>query len=1153
MAATPRQLQAITRHDVSMVVTAGAGTGKTFVLVEKYLNLLTRFNYHIGDILALTFTEKAAAEMKERIREKVIQCLRDDPDNQVWKTAYDELVMAPIMTFHSFCAHILREFAIEAGIDPGFVILDEAAALAIEREAFEALIRDPSDAIREPLVRLLAQVERYHLHQILLFLSQHIESFILFAQDLERDPEGIITNWEVFLEKTRAPVLKEFFTNSDVCDAISDIIRFERMYTNEDDTAVRYIKNILPYLRELTADASPEQLHAAAKNILAIKRSGNLGSQKKWKKEDLARFRQAKTYLIKSLERIVPYFSLYIERDSPFTAATIAFFKDLTVVAQEYFETFSRLKQQQNGLDFHDLISLTNDFLRKNEPIVHRHIRPRYQYILIDEFQDTDPAQFDIITAIIGELTPKNRSLFIVGDPKQSIYLFRNADVTRFKEAQERILSDCNGDCINLDISFRSSHAVTSCVNLLFSHIFASPEKPWEFGYEPIHVCDERQSSPGSVMILLPKKAPKGSVRSETKEREAAMVANTIKRIVSSDSFVITDKNGMTRKAKYEDIAILLERRTFLSTYTAALLREEIPFYVHGGIGFYSRQEIYDLYNILSFLVRPFDSAALFGALRSPYFSLSDAVLYHIHHLPQAGQDWSLYKKLNICAEICKSQSSQEIEGIGIHSSSDRDLIIRASALLASWKKITHRDSVISLIRRVIHDSQILTIYGALDDGAQQVANLNKLMGIVRKRSEGAYYSLSDLVEDLTVSITDEEREGEAALEALSQTSVNIMTVHAAKGLEFPIVILPDMGYTREGDLGTVLFGDHTSLFGVKIPDPSHEYEMRETPVYTALSLIQREKENAERKRLFYVGATRARDHLILCGTLPEKGFESLEDGKSRIDWVCTVFGITPEVAEEGGKITIDLDDGQLPLEIMVMTDSDEEFLEKERHEPPMLTLPKTFASQYGTRSQRPSHVQRKGEYNRPIPVTDLIRLENCPDLAEEEGGLITIPDAGDLHRDEVGTLIHQFFSGKNPKIVLSSYGIESPAALEFCSTLYEHFCNTPLICDARRSYQEVPFVISLGDFSITGRIDRIIQDQNNDWYVIDYKSGTCRGADLQMNIYRIAAESLVQKPVGMYIYSLRTETFMRPRCISETEIRDHVKRYCDGELAQRP
>jgi ATP-dependent helicase/nuclease subunit A len=302
MAATPRQLQAITRHDVSMVVTAGAGTGKTFVLVEKYLNLLTRFNYHIGDILALTFTEKAAAEMKERIREKVIQCLRDDPDNQVWKTAYDELVMAPIMTFHSFCAHILREFAIEAGIDPGFVILDEAAALAIEREAFEALIRDPSDAIREPLVRLLAQVERYHLHQILLFLSQHIESFILFAQDLERDPEGIITNWEVFLEKTRAPVLKEFFTNSDVCDAISDIIRFERMYTNEDDTAVRYIKNILPYLRELTADASPEQLHAAAKNILAIKRSGNLGSQKNGRKRILHGFAKQRPTLSKVLK-----------------------------------------------------------------------------------------------------------------------------------------------------------------------------------------------------------------------------------------------------------------------------------------------------------------------------------------------------------------------------------------------------------------------------------------------------------------------------------------------------------------------------------------------------------------------------------------------------------------------------------------------------------------------------------------------------------------------------------------------------------------------------------------------------------------------------------------------------------------------------------
>lgn len=1146
MAATPRQLEAISRHDVSMVVTAGAGTGKTFVLVEKYLNLVQDQGYRIRDVLALTFTDKAAAEMKERVRKTIAERLRDDPENQIWKDAHEELVIAPVMTFHSFCAQILREFAIEAGLDPGFVILDEGQALAVEREAFETLIRKPPEEIHESLIRLLAQIEKFQVNQILTTLSQNIDAFEQFAEDLAEDPNGIVNAWEIFLEQVRTPVVKSFFADTDIKDAISDFIRFEEAYKNQNDRAVRYLEQVCPYLYDLTPDATPETLHQAAVEFLKIRPIGKLGSQKVWDTDDLARFREAKTCLIESLEKAVPYFSLYIDASSRFTTSTITFFRDLALVAGHYFELLRSLKRQANGVDFNDLIQLTREFLQSHQDIVARHIRPRYQYILVDEFQDTDPAQFEIITAIIGDLQPGTRSLFIVGDPKQSIYLFRNADVTRFKEAQSRILSDCRGNLINLDTSFRSCREVIGCVNYLFSRIFASTQKPWEFGYEPIQVCDDRKTSPGSITVLLPGKAPKGSERSETKEIEAGMVADLVHQVVSCGSLQITDREGITRPAGFGDIAILIERRTHLTRYTTALSRKETPFYVHGGIGFYSRQEIYDIYNILSFLLRPYDSAALLGVLRSPYFSLSDPLIYHILHIPEAKRSWSLYEKLRACAERFNDSPSE----IGLSDekvscpASDQELITRAARLLESWRKLAGREPVVPLLNRIIRESGILTIYGALDQGEQQAANLTKLLGIIRGRTEGGNYSLFDLVQDMTISIADEEREGEAALDTLSKTSVNIMTVHAAKGLEFPVVILPDMGSSREGKSGSILSGDHSHLYGVKLPDPDQDYEIHETPVYTALSLILKEKEAAERKRLFYVGTTRARDHLVLCGKQPDKFYESVDKSNNRIDWVCTLFGITKDIAEEGGIITIDPKDGGKEIDVTILTDPDQLTRMWAQEALPPLTIPDEYVSLSGKRKSGIGTSQ--GEIKtaiKPVPVTDIGRGKATgPD--EQNIHQVTIPGASHLQPDEIGTLLHLVFSGKDPKSVLVSYGITSPEAESFCVSLFQRFCNTPLIRDAVRSYQEVSFITFSGDYPVTGRIDRLIQSSNDEWAVIDYKSGDKSGADLQLNVYRIAAESLTGQSVRMYLYSMNTGEFTEPRYFSDEEIKESVRKY---------
>jgi len=937
MAATERQNEAITLHDLSMVVTAGAGTGKTFVLVEKYLNLIEKEGLRPGEILALTFTDKAASEMKDRVRTTITRRLVEDPKNRMWREAAEEVIIAPIMTFHAFCAQILREFAIEAGLEPSFTILDGGQALALKKEAFELLLRKPPVDVRDSVIRVLSQIEKFRLSEMMLAIDEQYDRYASFLSMAAQNPGEMIEIWKEFLDAIREPEIEKFFANSANTSAIRDLIRLSRKYTNTSDSAVRYLNQVVPFLEKIRDDTPPEILSDVVRGFLAVRPIGRIGSKKNWDETDLLTFREAKADLTASLERALPYFELTIDPESAFTEATFAFYADLVIVSQRYHKIVTDLKKQATALDFADLIRRCKHFLLDNQDIVQKHLRPRYKYIMVDEFQDTDPAQFDIITAITGRLVPGKRGLFIVGDPKQSIYLFRNADVTRFKEAQNRILIDCEGRLTNLDMSFRSSREVIGFVNFLFSSLFASAEKPWEFGYEPLVVSPGRLGCDGSIRILFPPKGNPGSSSTDQKEIEAGMVAEMIHQMVSCQDTWITDNSGTKRPVTYGDIAILLERRTYLTQYILALSRQDTPFYVHGGIGFYSRQEMYDIFNLLSFLLRPYDDDALLGTFRSPYLGLSDQVIHSIKMMKGLPRGTTLFKRLT--QYITEKPDDPAI-----------DALRRAKTLLDNWLSCTGRIPITRLIQKILVESGMLTVYGALSMGEQQVANLEKLIRIVRNRSESGTYGLTDLVSDLTTSISAEEREGEAALDALAQTSVNIMTVHAAKGLEFPVVILPDMGSSREGRAGAILAGDQASLVGVKIPNPDHEYEIEETPVYKGLSLIQKEKEAAERKRLFYVGVTRARDHLILCGKNQGKTYKRIDSSNNRIDWVCNLLDVSGDAIDTGGEISFDPMDGGDPIVIKVYSNPDELTREWAHAQPSVITVPERYRDHFGKR-----------------------------------------------------------------------------------------------------------------------------------------------------------------------------------------------------------
>jgi len=303
MAATERQNEAITLHDLSMVVTAGAGTGKTFVLVEKYLNLIEKEGLRPGEILALTFTDKAASEMKDRVRTTITRRLVEDPKSRMWREAAEEVIIAPIMTFHAFCAQILREFAIEAGLEPSFAILDGGQALALKKEAFEQLLRKPPVDVRDSVIRILSQIEKFRLSEMVSAIDEQYDRYASFLAMASQNPGEMIGIWKEFLDALREPETERFFADPVNTSAIRDLLRLSRKYTNTNDSAVRYLSQVVPFLLWINQDTLPEVLAEAARDFLAIRPVGRIGSKKNWDENDLAVFRDAKADLTAALER----------------------------------------------------------------------------------------------------------------------------------------------------------------------------------------------------------------------------------------------------------------------------------------------------------------------------------------------------------------------------------------------------------------------------------------------------------------------------------------------------------------------------------------------------------------------------------------------------------------------------------------------------------------------------------------------------------------------------------------------------------------------------------------------------------------------------------------------------------------------------------
>jgi len=861
--------------DRHISVTANAGSGKTRVLTERYLEAVKN-GVDVEQILCLTFTEKAALELREKIQAGInseIAAERklkwNDGHLRALKDARGKMLDAYISTIHSFCSQVLREFPVEAGIDANFKVLEDFDSATLKEESCDRAIRDAlaeeraSHGGAHSLLVRLGYRKTLSLLVDLLDSREKVEHIKVRGHKLLMEEGTVREHWRSLAEaavriarenvrprkSSFAAEIKEvedsLKSNRDCLPPLAGLIR--RILTNEGTPRKREVDIVSP--------DSWVTAHAILRTI----------------QESLA--------------------DLHSDRK------TVAgyFFLLQTVIGlfEKSVEHYDRKKYSMSALDFDDLQIKTMHLLSENEN-VRSTLASRFKHIMVDEFQDTNFLQYDIFLNLIGNFSGGAR-LFVVGDPKQSIYRFRNAQVEVSVQTEKEISGLKDGIAIPLLESFRMNADLSSFVNEVFSkgmsqgrplHMAGLPS-PVQTEYKPL-IAQRPKGVEPSIEIFLTKVSIQAETSDEdqgeesssglsSNEQQALFVAARIKEMGDQNELVKDVKLGEeARKIKCGDIAILLRSRTRLDVLEQSLSEKGVPYSVTSGIGFYSAQEIFDLTNYLTFLLDNNADISLLTVVRSPLFGISEDDLFK--------------------ASLCEGETLFERLKALAGSANAPDQVKYAVSVLNDEIQLAHRFTIPQLVNRILERTGWLSAYKLSVTGEQRMANMRKLLSIAREFEGRGFNNLYDFVERLKY-LKDTAREGQAVVEETADV-VKIMTIHAAKGLEFPVVIVPfcDSMTNRRRNL---VVNDQVGV----LPFISNEVP-QELSLYQS---YEKQNEQAEITRLFYVACTRAMDRLILT-TAPKK--PKAQDAISFADIISASFDISspPESGcyeYAGGKVRV--------------------------------------------------------------------------------------------------------------------------------------------------------------------------------------------------------------------------------------------------------
>jgi ATP-dependent helicase/nuclease subunit A len=990
-------------------VSAGAGTGKTSVLVERFVRAVCEQGLDVESVLVITYTRKAAGELRARIRAALHGRGRADLARK--------LDGAWISTIHGFCSRLLRTHPFAVGIDPRFRELDDEHGAVIRGESFERALAAFCSTRDPERLRLLATYS---------------------AQGLRRMLTGVYET----LRSAGRELKLELGQQAGVSDRLVELHAAARALAADPDTTE---KQLASANAALALGSNPAQLLDLAHVLPATG-------------DRAAAFRDARDRLEQAA------FDELAARD-----------KDLLQELLDLFAAeYAAAKQRESALDFEDLQLLARDLLRDDDKVREAE-QLRFRALMVDEFQDTNRLQCDIVDLLRAGSGPPD--VFFVGDEFQSIYGFRHADVAVFRERRE-----CAALNLPLTFNYRSRPEVLAAVNHLFSE---------EFGEDYQQLAASREFTDPvfghPVELLVSDKRSYRDAGANWREGEAQAIARRVRELVD------------TGAAAPGQIVLLFAAGTDAERYEAALRAAGLPTYRATGRGYFGQQQVVDLLRYLRLLHNRYDDEALVSVLASPFVGLSNDALVLIRR--HAGKR-PLYTGIERSLPDALSDTDERL----VRAFKQRYERLAAASARQSLERLC--EEVVSA-----HDYDLAVL--AQWDGKRRYANLRKLMRLARSYEE----LRGPDIEGFVKFIRDQEAVGASQLEAVSEEegadAVRLLTIHAAKGLEFKVVIVADAGRDTIGapSADEILVRPDGS-FGFRVIDPKSG-KKRGVFSYEEVRSAEKQEDKAERLRLYYVAMTRAIDRLIVSGAIdPERS----QDRETPIGWVLGRLGAENEIdrvsSDPVSSDPVELERGDARFLLTV-----------DRWAPPVAELEPeliiTEAGQLELFAELPTEPAPRG-YRLPelvpLPAPPLHKVrrlsysalalfercsyryyvERVAGLREERG---TVPGAHGLKATEIGDAVHRLLeivdlSAPAPpdvEIVRSWYAAVTEEEVARISAFVASYCESELasrIATLAGAEPERPFAFEHDGVLLRGRLD-VLWRHGTRALVLDYKTNT--------------------------------------------------------------
>lgn len=1133
---------AIERKAENIALLSGAGCGKTYVLARRFTELLMNredTENPLSRFVALTFTEKATLEMSLRVRKLLADraAASEGPDRSRLFGWLQEVPAARISTIHGFCASLLRLYAIEAGIDPNFAVCaDDLLTGQMTGEAAEQALLQAIEVGSQDVIEALSLLPY---QQLVDHIQLLIKQRTAWQQGQYDDATMILRRWSELAETESQTAWQAYVQNQTLHQRMKQARSLP--CTNADDKLAIYRQSQLAIIQELIDNPTAR----TTETIASLKKApGNIGSAKAWgSREETTDARKLLVDLVKQAVKM----SVYCEGLGTSDRQAAEILATLTRLAREADELYRSEKRRRGLLDFTDLLTATSQLLERSES-VRRSVSGSIDQLLLDEAQDTNAYQMLLLERLVfgqaGAEDLQPGKLFVVGDAKQSIYRFRGAQVEVFEDLCRRLGP---GQQEKLTISFRSSPATVAFVNHLFERLI-------ENSYEAISANRTDCRETPAVEIILAGLPEGQKFRAERAvDAQALITAQRIDEMVQGQEKLVWDKQAKAlRPVQYGDIAMLFRRMTNSLPFERRLAEMAVPYYVVAGTGFFKQQEVFDVLNALSVIDNPFDDVAFFGFLRSSMVGLDDNALMCIAEAIAT----PYLPSLNGTSQVPR------IPGLSVAQGQALSFAVELVSDLTGRKNAIGVDEIIRLLLdRTGYEAVLLS-----QPRGKRMAGNVRMLAERAQTASGRHMSLTDFIAQMGEQVLQGARAEQAGVAGERDNVVKIMTIHKAKGLEFPVVVLPDLNAEMKLRNDNLIINDKWGLT-LKVTDKSQGEDDTNTPLHQRLAGIDEDRRaQAENMRLMYVAATRMTDHLIFVGAdwrnndgdfQQANSFLRLMDNELKFSQTCDegmdalaydngkyAAAISKRIVEEhvrhsqpsiGHKLLAHADDGeQLARDLAGQASN--------LPHPPLL----------GPVDASLGHVE--------LPVTALSDFAKCPMLYRWRHQLRT-PAPSSLSDRQIsgnttgldaattGSLLHRCmeildFASPQPASELvrqsaGEMGIPQTAVdaltgqLDQMLSAFQQDSLFGQISRAKTRLPELDFTIQTASANVRGRIDLVFRDNEDRWHIVDYKSDRVQAGDtsskaetyrLQMLCYVMATERHVGKAA-----SDATVYFLRP------------------------